>query len=366
MKQRLGNFDLLKILSIYIIIIHHYALWSGWKFEAGFHLNKLTAETMLIGGKLGVNLFVMITGYFLIQSRAKIKSLLNVIIETTVFSIIMYLVTIGLHLTDHQFEWLAFLRKVFPVIFNEYWFVTAYTLMYLCVPAINKLMLTTSVEKIRKVLFFAFIILSLYTLIFFEKGVNFAHPIWFIYLYCIGGYIRLNQEKLKKIKLSRLILGLVTFFGMGIVLNIFLQITLTNTTSKLTTLLRSLGWFENIFYTRDASPLLLVMSILIFLIFLQFSIPSSKPLTYLANASFGVYLFQSAKIFSTSVLWPQIVQGAHYYSSKFILFRGILWALLIFIAGTILYTVLRPVIKVCQVFIGKLVDKIISKKRIVD
>lgn len=146
-SQRVGSFDVLKILAILAIIVHHYALWSGWEFSSGFQLNKLAAQTLLIGGKLGVNIFVMITGYFLISSIPKIRSLFQVWVETTLISLIIYFFLVFNPDISFHFEWKEFIFRLFPVVFGKYWFVTSYTLMYFCIPAINKLMVSTDIKN---------------------------------------------------------------------------------------------------------------------------------------------------------------------------------------------------------------------------
>ncbi|MBF0724869.1 acyltransferase family protein, partial [Enterococcus gallinarum] len=90
MRNRVASLDILKIVSIFFIVIHHYALWTKWNFPSGFSLDKLTVQTMLIGGKLGVNIFVMITGYFMIHSSVKLKSIVQIWLETTIISLIIY------------------------------------------------------------------------------------------------------------------------------------------------------------------------------------------------------------------------------------------------------------------------------------
>lgn len=360
MKKRYGNLDLLKILCIYMIIIHHYATWSGWTFESGFHLNKLTAQTMLVGGKLGVNIFVMITGFFLIRSNIKMKSIVKIWVETTVFSLAIYFVLIGFQLIDIHFDFLTLIRKILPVIFNEYWFVTAYSLMYFCIPWVNKLILSNTIVNMKKYLIILFFVLSVYTFIFFEKGVNFSNPVWFIYLYSIGAFIRLNEHKVKKTSFVLLTFLFVTLFIIGIIINISLQFFFSNQETIIFKVLKMLGWSETIFYTRDASPLLLPMAIVLFSIFLKLKISSTKLLTYLANASFGVYLFQSAKWFSVSFIWRKVVNGAQYYASSKIFIHGIVSAFLIFIVGILAYVVLLPIIKYFQYLSMKIINTLVK------
>lgn len=341
--KRQGNFDVLKIIAIFFIVLHHYALWSGWKFEPGFHLNKLAAQTLLVGGKLGVNIFVLITGFFMIYSTPKLKSLVTVWIETTLISLLVYSVTILLSLENQVFDLQTFIRRLFPVVFGQYWFVTSYSILYLSIPLLNKILNRTEASAIKKGLKVSFIILSLYTFIYYNKGLNFSFPLWFGFLYSLGAYIRLDSIELSKIPIKKTTISVFTVLILGIILNGILQYLFTYPDLLITKILTFLGWTETIFYTRDASPLLLILAILIFITFMNISISPKKYLSYISRASFGVYILQSSPWFSTEYLWPIIVNAKKYSSSLSIVIYGIIVTLAIFIIGLLVYSVLFPI-----------------------
>lgn len=65
-KPRQSNFELLRIFAMLLIILFHYVYNGGFNLETSeFCLNKCVLRTLGFGGKLGVELFVLITGYFL-------------------------------------------------------------------------------------------------------------------------------------------------------------------------------------------------------------------------------------------------------------------------------------------------------------
>lgn len=67
---RQTNIEILRIIAIFMIIVFHYVLHDEWKFETGT-INQMIIETFLILGELGVNLFMLITGYFMIERERK-------------------------------------------------------------------------------------------------------------------------------------------------------------------------------------------------------------------------------------------------------------------------------------------------------
>ena len=80
------------------------------------------------------------------------------------------------------------------------------------------------------------------------------------------------------------------------------------------------------------------MAVLIFVIFLKADIKSRKAYSYLARASFGVYLMQSAPWFSVNYLWPVLVNASRLDNGLLILIYGFFCTALIMIAGIILYS----------------------------
>ena len=72
--KRQSNFELLRIISMILIIAHHYAIHGGFELsKQAFSAQLFFLQVLSYGGKLGVNLFVLISGYFLVTSRCKLK-----------------------------------------------------------------------------------------------------------------------------------------------------------------------------------------------------------------------------------------------------------------------------------------------------
>lgn len=72
-KKRNINIELLRILSMLLIVYHHYSVHSSWIFHNSF--SKRTALINIIGnfGKIGVIIFVLITGYFILSKDLVLK-----------------------------------------------------------------------------------------------------------------------------------------------------------------------------------------------------------------------------------------------------------------------------------------------------
>ena len=68
-NKRNSNIELLRIISMILIVLSHYTVFSQIDIHAmPLSFNKLLLETTATG-HIGVAVFVMITGYFMVSKR---------------------------------------------------------------------------------------------------------------------------------------------------------------------------------------------------------------------------------------------------------------------------------------------------------
>lgn len=77
-KTRDSNIELLRIFSMILIVAHHFSLHGVLKeFPenplANQSVTSFLAQVIQLGGKAGVTLFIIISGYFMVQSNMKVK-----------------------------------------------------------------------------------------------------------------------------------------------------------------------------------------------------------------------------------------------------------------------------------------------------
>ena len=65
--ERQSNIELLRILAMVMIVAHHFAVHSGLPIWSGHGANVFWAQFLCMQGKVGVDLFVLITGCFLVE-----------------------------------------------------------------------------------------------------------------------------------------------------------------------------------------------------------------------------------------------------------------------------------------------------------
>ena len=60
---RKSNIELLRIVAMVIIVMHHFAIHGGFAFSSEtISINRLWVQFITMGGRLGVNIFVLISG----------------------------------------------------------------------------------------------------------------------------------------------------------------------------------------------------------------------------------------------------------------------------------------------------------------
>ena len=77
-KERASGIELFRIISMLLIVAHHYVVNSG--IQDLMYENPLSANSIFLflfgaWGKTGINCFVLITGYFMCKSKITSKKL---------------------------------------------------------------------------------------------------------------------------------------------------------------------------------------------------------------------------------------------------------------------------------------------------
>ena len=97
-KVRESGIELLRIITMILIIAHHYVVNSGLTLEGGSICNNPTSWKtiflMIFGawGKTGINCFVLITGYFMCKSNISFKKFVKLYLEVVFYNLVIYMI----------------------------------------------------------------------------------------------------------------------------------------------------------------------------------------------------------------------------------------------------------------------------------
>lgn len=203
--------ELLRILAMLGIMASHFACYGAGGGGAG--AGGLWLALLQAGGKLGVDIFVLISGYFLIKAPAvRTEKALRLWAAMFFYSLGLYLLGVGYGLVP--FGRMALLEHLMPLCTSRWWFASCYLLLYLLSPFLNRLLGALRREEYLRLLGLGLVfwcLLPCLTGYAIDKG----QVGWFVLLYALAGFLRLHCD------LSRLRAGRCLGWAAGFVLLAF-------------------------------------------------------------------------------------------------------------------------------------------------
>lgn len=135
--KRNYGLDFLRILSMLMIIRLHAGSIGGLiNINEGVDIYAVEIWFIQILCVVSVNIFVLISGYFLSNQEFRMSRVFRLWMQTLFYSVLIYLIMVMSGRTSFTIE--GVIHALFPVTFRRYWFITAYIGMSLLAPLINK------------------------------------------------------------------------------------------------------------------------------------------------------------------------------------------------------------------------------------
>lgn len=194
-KTRAANLDLLRIVSMLLIVFLHSIDHSGvlentenCGLGMQFYVRFTYALCMVC-----VNIYVMLSGYFMVNSKFRMQKLVTLWMEAAFYAFVLKLVFI---LTGAEtFSPVSLVSCFFPILTGRYWFLTIYVGMYLLSPFINILIHAMNKRQCGLLNVALFLIMSVWVSIHPAiAGMNSGGGwglAWFVVLYLAAAWLRL-------------------------------------------------------------------------------------------------------------------------------------------------------------------------------
>lgn len=314
MNKRKSKIELLRIISMLLIVLSHYVVHSGYDFhKLPFGINKILLEFGVLGN-IGTMLFVLISGYFLVNSdKVKIKKIAKYIFQVMFYSISIYLL---LCFFDREvFSFKNLILNFFPITFKRYWFATVYFVIYLFHPYINKFINSLNRDEHKKFIFtaaFLFLILrTITTMDFYGNEI-----IYFLIFYAIGAYFAKYDDNYFYKKNNSL---KVFAFSSVIIYSSILFFNIVG--YKITYFNDHATYLLNIY---SVFPLLVSTSL--FGLFSKKTLYTNNIINKISSLVFGIYLISDNKNLRP-IIWGEIFRNINYLNSNF-LFLHIIFSIL--------------------------------------
>ena len=329
-KSRQSGAELLRIVAMLLIMFHHFAIHGGVEYN-NFSINNAWLNVIDFGGKIGVNIFVLITGFYSCNSSFSIKKIIKILFATEFYSLSLMIVSVAIGAQEMRIMLLV--RGLFPLIFgNGYWFISCYIIMYIISPILN-----AGVNKIsrRGLAAITVFLLGIYCIIPNTIGIikptndyEFSVLIWFIVLYLIGSYFRKYSFVLLH---HRMVTGIVLLFSTIILLYsktylLYVGDSFSGLSYKI------ISNFSNI--SQNALMPFLI-SVFAFCFFQPLNFKANKLFFDVAKATFGVYLIHDSPMIY-KFIWENIIHTKEVYYSEYYILASIILVLLLYIVCTLI------------------------------
>lgn len=301
--MRQSNIELLRIVSMFFIVLEHVMIMGTEFFSAPMGNQLYVANTIIGFTYIGVNCFILITGYF--GADFSWKRLINLYLICCFYELIGFIV--AYYSGDVVSTTTAIGYIIFPLSRSNTWFIRCYVILLFLLPIINR-----GLDKLDKRKFlYVLLLLTILNLYFgwFHKYENYNSIGYdssqMIYLYVIGRYLKqyVDWQCIKKRKAYLLISWIFLSLLWGIIQNLSFSYNIPHWN----------GWAYN-------NPIVLLASIVFFAYFTCLDIPYSKIINSLGLATLGVFLIHMNRYLgdyiydfvNSIVYYPKISQSIIY------------------------------------------------------
>lgn len=336
MQKRDSKYELLRIVAMFLIVLHHSIIHGALNVSVSDIVNNpINAELLTIlesGGKIGVFFFVLITGYFMIYSHISLKKLIKLWLPIFFWSVICaFFVPI---FTNTSVQPTIIIKSVFPISFNQYWFMTAYFFMYLLIPVLNKIVMSLNNNLKRITFIFLGLILIFssigsttdFTTLFGEDAGSMLMN--FCIVYCWGALIRINKEAISKSILSSKKMLLSIIMTYIIIVQLLFGVLYKTESILIWKLIKQ-------FIIGPWTLFIVVIACCIFIQINGMQLRYSKYINLIATTTFGIYLISDNNNVR-SVLWNNIFHTQYILNKPYAVLYVIGISILVFIICSIL------------------------------
>lgn len=345
-KTRQTGLEILRIISMFLIGCVHVLNYGGM-------LKNATGDNAVLWMKLvyaffttSVNIFILITGYFMVKSKPKFKKLIHLWFQVLAYSLITYLAIVLIY--NEPFKIKDLFLVCIPIVNKRFWFITTYFVLFLIIPFLNILINNLS-KKQANILMIGILIFVYLTTRFGIRTIaslnNGYSLLWFIILYFTGAYLRLYPLKVKKIFV------VLTYFIAIVGIWLFFMYPPKS------------EW--SFFYSNTPdynAPLVFIASVCIFLIFKDINFKNkfiNSVVGFVSSCTFGIYLFQESYI--KYYLYYDWLNIKRFYTSVWpAWFKVLCLGAVIFLLGFIVEVIRKIIVKVGKIIVNK-VKKIKNK-----
>lgn len=271
MKERESNFEAARILAMILVVLVHANYFSLGGIDRSDIITLPSSSFMRIFLEqlciVGVNLFILISGWFGIKPT--VKGAISLLYQALFYSILILAagILIGIPIPKDE------MKEVF-YFSGFYWFIPAYLCLYVLSPILNSFIEHSTRNQLRQILITFFFLEFIYGWITNKASIDGGYStLSFIGIYLLARYVNKYSNSLKSINPT-------------ISLGCYFTITLITTAIAFFGIKYTGHGFSTLKY---CSPFVISASLFLFLFFQRFSF-KNKFINWVACSVFSVYI----------------------------------------------------------------------------
>lgn len=195
--SRMINMEVLRCLAMMMVVVLHY-------LGKGNLLPELSGTDMKVTGIaawileafciVAVNVYMMISGYFLCTSSFKLRRLLQLWLQVWTYSVLVGILAVFTGwMPAAEVDTHYFLTLLFPVTMDHYWFMTAYIFLYLLLPFLGACVRRMSKQQMQialALLLGVFCVMKTVLPVRLETDTKGYDCLWYLCVFVTAAYLR--------------------------------------------------------------------------------------------------------------------------------------------------------------------------------
>lgn len=340
-KQRNTNIEWLRIGAMLLIVLNHYALLGGFRYLDPLSFNAILIQFLHSGGKFGVNLFIIISGYFSYKSeKVNVRHISKFLLEVTFYSIIFAIVGFSFHTLSLK----GIVKMLVPIPFVQWPFVTFY-FMLMCMSFWFNKMMHNITERQHRILMIGVGLIWCVCPTFLKADFGVDVYGWYVFVFLLGGYLRRVIDDIKVPARKLIVFASISY---GIILLSELVIDYIGA-HYLWSLLKYAEHFRKInsFFVM-ASVVTLVAGVV------KLTPKYNRFVQMVSSTTLGIFLIHDNKAM-IPLLWRKLLYTTDYVTSKVLILHAIGSCILVFVACALIDLIRQKTV-------GRLEDKLLGSR----
>lgn len=279
---------------MFLVLACHFTIHINWGLLTTPGWKQSVVYVAVHAGQVGVSLFFIITGWFMVSKPFSRARLFKVWSQVLMYSLGVLAVAAVLwfvckpNCLSEPFSRSHLLftlrRTVLPIVFREYWFMTTYVVLVILAPFLN-IVLDQASRKSLLMLAIGLVLVSALPILGTAASFPFSKITYGITCYIIGGYCSLYPDAMKWFTVRRTLGILACFVVVSALFNYF---AVKQTSAQLVELL---GWSAQL--PDGVRPLQMLAAVAVFACVVGHGerVPfTNRWINIVASGTFGVYL----------------------------------------------------------------------------